>query len=50
MSAKKASRVTSRERNEPWSSKAANASGEVVKQKRVSAPATSIPMKGYKNG
>jgi len=27
-----------------------NASGEVVKQKRVSAPSTSIPMKGYRNG
>ena len=46
MSAKNASRVTSRERNAPWSSKAANASGEVVKQKRVSAPATWIPMNG----
>ena len=50
MSAKNASRVTSRERNAPWSSKAANASGDVVKQKRVSAPLTWIPMKGYMNG
>jgi len=50
MSAKKASLVTSRERNAPWSSKVANASGDVVKQKRVSAPLTWIPMKGYMNG
>ena len=50
MSAKKASRVTSRERNAPCSSKAANASGEVVRQKRVSPPSTWIPMKGYRNG
>jgi hypothetical protein len=49
MSAKNPSRVISRERNAPWSWKAANASGDVVTQKRVSAPLTSIPMKGYMN-
>jgi hypothetical protein len=45
MSAKKASLVTSRERNAPWSSKVANGSGDVVKQKRVSVPLIWIPMK-----
>jgi hypothetical protein len=49
MSAKNASPVISRERNAPWRSNAAKASGEVVRQKRVSGPSTWIPMNGYRN-
>jgi hypothetical protein len=50
MSAKKASRVTRRERNAPCTSNSMKASGEVVRQKRVSSPSTWIPTKGYRKG
>jgi hypothetical protein len=50
MSAKKASRVTRRERNAPCTSNSMKASGEVVRQKRVSGPSTWIPTKGYRKG